>query len=86
KDPEIIVRERGWELLSDPEEIARAVQAVYAAEGRSFQEARAAAAQGNARRLGALSAYLVGKVLAATGGRADPRIAGQQVGGLISSQ
>jgi aspartyl-tRNA(Asn)/glutamyl-tRNA(Gln) amidotransferase subunit B len=85
KDPEIIVRERGWDLLSDPAEIARAVEAVYAAEGRSFEEARAAAAQGNARRLGTLSAYLVGKVLAATGGRADPRIAGQQVSGLISS-
>jgi aspartyl-tRNA(Asn)/glutamyl-tRNA(Gln) amidotransferase subunit B len=84
KDPELIVRERGWDLLSDPAEIAKAVQAVYAAEARSFGEARDAAAQGNARRLGALSAYLVGKVLAATGGRADPRIAGRQIEGLIS--
>jgi aspartyl-tRNA(Asn)/glutamyl-tRNA(Gln) amidotransferase subunit B len=85
KDPETIIRERGWELLSDPAEIAKAVRAVYTAEALSFGEARAAAAQGNARRLGALSAYLVGKVLAATNGRADPRIAGQQIAGLISA-
>jgi aspartyl-tRNA(Asn)/glutamyl-tRNA(Gln) amidotransferase subunit B len=83
KDPEAIVRERGWELLSDPAKITEAVRTVYAAEGRSFAEARAALAQGNAKRLGALSAYLVGKVLALTGGRADPRIAGQQIQGLI---
>jgi aspartyl-tRNA(Asn)/glutamyl-tRNA(Gln) amidotransferase subunit B len=85
KDPETIVRERGWELLSDPVQIAEAVQAVRAAEGKTLAEAREAAAGGNGKRRLTLAAYLVGKVLEKTGGRADPGIAGAQIAALIDS-
>jgi aspartyl-tRNA(Asn)/glutamyl-tRNA(Gln) amidotransferase subunit B len=81
KEPEAIIRERGWERLADPEQIARAVQAVYDAEGAVFADAGTA---GNPKRRRTLAAYLVGKVLERTGGRADPRIAGEQVEALIA--
>jgi aspartyl-tRNA(Asn)/glutamyl-tRNA(Gln) amidotransferase subunit B len=85
KDPRAIVRERDWELLSDPAQIAEAVKAVEALEGEALAEARKAGAGGNSRRRGTLAAYLVGKVLEKTGGRADPRIAGAQIAALIDS-
>ena len=54
-------------------------------EAASLAEARKAAAAGNARRTGALASYLVGKVLSATGGRADPKIVGTQVAQLLQN-
>jgi aspartyl-tRNA(Asn)/glutamyl-tRNA(Gln) amidotransferase subunit B len=86
KDPRTIVRERGWEILSDPAQIAEAVKAVESAERGALEEAREARAGGNAKRRGTLAAYLVGKVLEKTGGRADPKIAGAQIAALIDSQ
>jgi aspartyl-tRNA(Asn)/glutamyl-tRNA(Gln) amidotransferase subunit B len=86
KDPQAIVRERDWEILSDPAKIAEAVRAVEAAEGGALAEAREAGAGGNAKRANTLTAYLVGKVLAATGGRADPKIAGAQIAALIGAK
>ncbi|GHV93783.1 aspartyl/glutamyl-tRNA(Asn/Gln) amidotransferase subunit B [Spirochaetia bacterium] len=83
KDPEAIIKERGWELISDPAKIAEAVQKVAAAEAATLAQARAALAEGNDKRRQTLSAFLVGKVLAATGGRADPKIAGSQIESLI---
>jgi aspartyl-tRNA(Asn)/glutamyl-tRNA(Gln) amidotransferase subunit B len=83
RDPEIIIREQGWELLSDHTAIAQAVQGVYAAEETVFADIRAARSGGNAKRGQTLTAYLVGKVLSATGGRADPQIARAQVEELI---
>jgi aspartyl-tRNA(Asn)/glutamyl-tRNA(Gln) amidotransferase subunit B len=85
KDPETIVRERGWEILADPAKIAEAVGAVQSAEGDALAEAREAAAGGNGKRRLTLAAYLVGKVLEKTGGRADPKIAGAQIAALIDS-
>ncbi|MDR3148244.1 MAG: Asp-tRNA(Asn)/Glu-tRNA(Gln) amidotransferase subunit GatB [Treponema sp.] len=85
RDPETIVRDRGWELLSDPAQIAEAVKAVEALEAKVLAEARQAAAGGNGKRRGTLAAFLVGKVLEKTGGRADPRIAGAQIAALIDS-
>jgi aspartyl-tRNA(Asn)/glutamyl-tRNA(Gln) amidotransferase subunit B len=88
RDPELIIRERGWEQLSDPAEIAQVVRTVWEAEAAVFAEIRAAnAADGevSARRQNTLRAYLVGKVLAATGGRADPKIAGAQIEAAIRS-
>ena len=79
RDPAAIIRERGWEQLSDPERIAEAVKAVSESEAASLEEARKAAATGNAKRERSLAAYLVGKVLSSTGGRADPKIVGAQV-------
>jgi aspartyl-tRNA(Asn)/glutamyl-tRNA(Gln) amidotransferase subunit B len=81
RDPEEIVRDRGWERLSDPAQIARVVQAVHQAEALVFAEIRAA----NPKRRRTLTAYLVGKVLERTGGRADPGIAGLQIEALIKT-
>jgi aspartyl-tRNA(Asn)/glutamyl-tRNA(Gln) amidotransferase subunit B len=83
RDPEEIVREKGWELLKDPEKIAGAVKAVRAAEEAIFAEA---AALDNPKRRQTLTAFLVGKVLAATGGRADPGIAREQIEALIRGE
>jgi aspartyl-tRNA(Asn)/glutamyl-tRNA(Gln) amidotransferase subunit B len=84
RDPEVILRERGWEQLSDPARIAQAADAVYAAEPDLFAEARSALAGANPKRGRSLRAYLVGKVLERTGGRADPQIAGQRIEELIA--
>jgi aspartyl-tRNA(Asn)/glutamyl-tRNA(Gln) amidotransferase subunit B len=78
-DPEVIAKERGWELISDPAKIAEAVKAVAETETATLTEARTA----DGRRRQTLTAYLVGKVLSATGGRADPKIAAKQVEELI---
>jgi aspartyl-tRNA(Asn)/glutamyl-tRNA(Gln) amidotransferase subunit B len=83
RDPTDIVRERGWEQFSDPARIALVVRAVSESEAASLEEARKAAAAGNAKRAAALSSYLVGKALAATDGRANPKIVGAQVAQLM---
>jgi aspartyl-tRNA(Asn)/glutamyl-tRNA(Gln) amidotransferase subunit B len=83
RDPEEIVREQGWELLKDPGTIAEAVKTVRAAEEKIFAEAAAA---GNPKRRRTLTAFLVGKVLAATGGRADPGIVREQIEVLITEE
>ncbi|MDR3276398.1 MAG: Asp-tRNA(Asn)/Glu-tRNA(Gln) amidotransferase subunit GatB [Treponema sp.] len=69
-----------------------AVEELRAAEQATVKELRTAAAKSSAKgsatgsakssakRAAALRAYLVGKVLAATGGRADPKIAGELIG------
>ncbi|MDR2110879.1 MAG: Asp-tRNA(Asn)/Glu-tRNA(Gln) amidotransferase subunit GatB [Spirochaetaceae bacterium] len=83
KDPEIIIRERKWEQIRDPERIAEAVRAVLAGEQSTVEGIRAARAEGSQKRANTLTAYLLGKVLERTGGRADPRIAGAQIAELI---
>jgi aspartyl-tRNA(Asn)/glutamyl-tRNA(Gln) amidotransferase subunit B len=83
RDPELIIRERGWELISDPAHIARVVKEVFAAEESAVAELRSLPAGGSEKRRRTLAAFLVGKVLAATGGRADPRIAGLEVDKLL---
>jgi aspartyl-tRNA(Asn)/glutamyl-tRNA(Gln) amidotransferase subunit B len=84
KDPENLIRERGWARIADPEKIARSVDQVYAEEAAVFGEVRSAHHAGNAKRANTLTAYLVGKVLAATGGRADPGIVRSQVEARIA--
>jgi aspartyl-tRNA(Asn)/glutamyl-tRNA(Gln) amidotransferase subunit B len=83
KDPELLIRERGWEQLTDPAKIAEAVNAVYADEGEVFAEINRTGEKDKRRRT--LTAYLVGKVLEKTGGRADPKIVGTQVEALIGT-
>jgi aspartyl-tRNA(Asn)/glutamyl-tRNA(Gln) amidotransferase subunit B len=83
RDPEVIIKEKDLEQLTDPEKIAESVRAVHAEEAATFAEIRSAAQAGNAKRQRSLTAYLVGKVLAKTGGRAEPRIVGEQVEALI---
>jgi aspartyl-tRNA(Asn)/glutamyl-tRNA(Gln) amidotransferase subunit B len=84
RDPEAIIRERGWESLSDSGEIGKAAEAVYAAEQKVFDEVRESIASGTEKRRRSLSAYLTGKVIAATGGRADPKIAAEKIEELIA--
>jgi aspartyl-tRNA(Asn)/glutamyl-tRNA(Gln) amidotransferase subunit B len=79
KGPAAIVAERGWEQISDPAAIAEAVGKVWEAEAATVSDAASALAGGNQKKLKALTAYLVGKTLAVTGGRASPDIAGQLV-------
>ncbi|MDR1930736.1 MAG: Asp-tRNA(Asn)/Glu-tRNA(Gln) amidotransferase subunit GatB [Treponema sp.] len=86
RDPEAIVRANNWEQLTDPEQIARAARGVFAAEEKTADELRLIAGDSaKEKRRRTLTAYLVGKVLAATGGRADPKIAGEQVEALLKA-
>jgi aspartyl-tRNA(Asn)/glutamyl-tRNA(Gln) amidotransferase subunit B len=84
RDPEVIITERGWEQLTDPAQIAAAVRSVETAEGATIADLKAAIAGGNRKRQQTLTAYLVGKVLAATGGRADPKIVSRQIEEIIT--
>ena len=77
KDPEDIISEHGWEQLTDPAAIANAVDGTLAAEAATAAELREAKAAGNEKRIKTLTSYLAGKVIAATGGRADPSIVGK---------
>jgi aspartyl-tRNA(Asn)/glutamyl-tRNA(Gln) amidotransferase subunit B len=83
KDPGTIIKERGWEQITDKAEIGRFAQNVYNNEKASFEEIKTMKAAGNVRRVKAISAYLVGKVIAASGGRADPKLAGEAVAQLM---
>jgi aspartyl-tRNA(Asn)/glutamyl-tRNA(Gln) amidotransferase subunit B len=78
-DPQTLVSQRGWLLIRDPQEIAKVLSGVKAAEAAAFAEFAAVKAAGNAKRAATLRAYLVGKVLAATQGRADPEAVGKQI-------
>jgi aspartyl-tRNA(Asn)/glutamyl-tRNA(Gln) amidotransferase subunit B len=82
RDPEAVIREKGWELITDPAVIEDVVKKVYAAETAAFADA---AAVDNPKRKATLTAFLVGKVLAATSGRADPKIAGKQIEVIIEA-
>ena len=79
RDPSDIIREKGWELVSDPAKIAEAVRAVAAAEAETAAQAKAA----DGKRRQTLTAYLVGRVIAATGGRADPAAVKAQIEELL---
>ncbi|MDR1301267.1 MAG: Asp-tRNA(Asn)/Glu-tRNA(Gln) amidotransferase subunit GatB [Treponema sp.] len=85
REPEALIREAGWEQLSDPVQIGKVVEAVYSAEAAVFVQARAARAEGNQKRQRSLTAYLVGRVLEQTDGRADPKIVGAQIELLIQT-
>ena len=80
KDPSLIVKERGWEIITDSEKIAEFVKITFKQEEAAVAQLRQAAIDEKRRRT--LTAYLTGKVLAATGGRADPKIAA----GLIDAE
>ncbi len=71
-EPEAILEERGWGLVTDPAAIAAAIDRALAAEPGALSDAVAALARGDAGKAASLAGYLVGKALAASGGRADP--------------
>ncbi|MDR2471682.1 MAG: Asp-tRNA(Asn)/Glu-tRNA(Gln) amidotransferase subunit GatB [Treponema sp.] len=83
RDPQEIVKTKGWEQLTDPAAIASAAKTVLAAEAGAVAELRALGADAAEKRRRTLTAYLVGKVIAATEGRADPKIAGAAVAALL---
>ncbi|MDR2782968.1 MAG: Asp-tRNA(Asn)/Glu-tRNA(Gln) amidotransferase subunit GatB [Treponema sp.] len=85
RDPAVIIREKGWEQITDPAEIAEVVALVEQEEAATIAEAREAAATKNQKRQRTLAAFLVGKVLEKTRGRADPRIAGEQIAAIIGA-
>ncbi|MDR1909758.1 MAG: Asp-tRNA(Asn)/Glu-tRNA(Gln) amidotransferase subunit GatB [Spirochaetaceae bacterium] len=86
REPEAIVAERGWQPIDDSASIGAAAAAVYAAEQPVFVQVRESIARGPGaeKRRRTLTAYLTGKVLAATGGRADPRMAAEKIEELIA--
>ncbi|GHV19332.1 aspartyl/glutamyl-tRNA(Asn/Gln) amidotransferase subunit B [Spirochaetia bacterium] len=83
KEPEAIIAERGWQQLTDPAKIAVFVQQTAAAEEKTLADLRAALAEDNKKKAASLSAYLAGKVLAATGGTASPEIVNKQIQELV---
>ncbi len=66
KDPEAIIAERGWEQIADPDAIGKIVDGVLAQQAPAVAQIRS----GDNRPRG----YLVGQVMRATSGRADPRL------------
>lgn len=65
KDPDQIIKEKGLEQLNDPGALAKAVDQVLAANPKAVGEVKA----GDAKPMG----FLVGQIMKATGGRADPK-------------
>lgn len=76
-EPEAIVKDRGWELISDEALIRKAVDQACDAEAEAFT----AAVKGEAK----LVSYLVGKTIAASGGRAEPNLVRRLVTEKIAS-
>jgi aspartyl-tRNA(Asn)/glutamyl-tRNA(Gln) amidotransferase subunit B len=64
KDPSQIISERGWEQISDPEELGRIVANVLEENQSAVEQIRS----GDAKPKG----FLVGQIMKATNGRADP--------------
>ncbi len=65
-DPRQIIAERGWEQITDPAAIGKIVDAVLTEQHEAVAQIRS----GDSRPHG----YLVGQVMRATSGRADPRL------------
>jgi aspartyl-tRNA(Asn)/glutamyl-tRNA(Gln) amidotransferase subunit B len=81
RDPGDIIKERGWAQISDPARIREVVEGVFHAEEAAFQEIRVTE---NKKRASTLQSFLVGKVLAATGGRANPEVAAAEIARKIA--
>jgi len=64
KDPEIIISEKGWEQITDRKELSRIVEKVI----RENPEPAAAIAGGDEKPIG----FLIGLIMKATSGRAEP--------------
>jgi aspartyl-tRNA(Asn)/glutamyl-tRNA(Gln) amidotransferase subunit B len=92
-EPADVVSARGWELVVDPERIAGAVDAAFAAEASAVTDAVAAMMRGDQGKARSLGSFLVGKAIAASGGKAEPgmikavvdrRLAERQLAGVSS--
>jgi aspartyl-tRNA(Asn)/glutamyl-tRNA(Gln) amidotransferase subunit B len=83
KDPKAIVQAHNWEQITDPAAIAATARKIIAQEETTVNELQNLESE-NKKRRKTLFAYLVGKVIAATEGRADPGIAGEQIERLLA--
>ncbi|MFW5782960.1 MAG: Asp-tRNA(Asn)/Glu-tRNA(Gln) amidotransferase subunit GatB, partial [Spirochaetota bacterium] len=72
KDPAAIIAERGWEQITDPEAIGKIVDGVLAEHHQAVEQIRG----GDTKPHG----YLVGQVMRATSGRADPKLVQRVLG------
>ncbi|HOJ98608.1 MAG TPA: Asp-tRNA(Asn)/Glu-tRNA(Gln) amidotransferase subunit GatB [Termitinemataceae bacterium] len=79
RDPLEIIQEKGWERIKDRSRIRSYVEQVFTQEGTTVQDARDAQRAENRKRYETLVAYLVGKVLAASGGRCDGTLTKEEV-------
>ncbi|GAB1431451.1 Asp-tRNA(Asn)/Glu-tRNA(Gln) amidotransferase subunit GatB [Spirochaetota bacterium] len=73
-EPEAILKERGWGIITDPAAISHAVEEAFKSEALALADVLGAMLRGDAAKTKALNAYLVGKAIAASGGRADPKL------------
>ena len=77
-DPERIIADRGWEQISDPAEIGRMVDEILTRHPQAVEQIR----QGDARPRG----FLVGQVMQASSGRADPELVQRLLGERLAVQ
>jgi aspartyl-tRNA(Asn)/glutamyl-tRNA(Gln) amidotransferase subunit B len=66
KDPLVIIREKGWEQITDPAVLGQAIEGIMAANPAAVASIRA----GDGRP----TTFLVGEIMKATSGRADPAL------------
>ena len=78
KDPDVIVAERGWELISDRATIAGFVEQVLADNENAVEQVRS----GDSRPFG----FLVGQVMKVSGGRAEPQAVNELIRSMLSVQ
>jgi aspartyl-tRNA(Asn)/glutamyl-tRNA(Gln) amidotransferase subunit B len=76
-DPEAVVKAEGWETLADPAALKPYLDELFAREAAVV----AAVRSGDAKK----TEYLIGRLLAATGGRADPALARRLVAERIAA-
>lgn len=85
REPAVIVAEHGWEMVVDPEKISAAVEKTFADDAASVADAVVAMDHSNISRIKALSAFLVGKAIAASGGKAEPSLVRAEVDRRLTS-
>ncbi|NNM68154.1 MAG: Asp-tRNA(Asn)/Glu-tRNA(Gln) amidotransferase GatCAB subunit B, partial [Spirochaetales bacterium] len=76
KDPEEIIREKGWEAITSESQLEPIVDRVFAEQAAVVAAVRA----GDQRQKG----FLVGQVMQATGGRATPTLVNQLLSKKLS--
>ena len=84
-EPAAIVAARGWELVVDPAKIAAAIDKAFVDEASTVADAVATLSQGNEGRTRSLSAFLAGKAIAASGGKAEPSLVRAAVDARLKS-
>ena len=78
KDPEAIIEEQGWKQMTDPAELNPLVDQVLAEQAQAVEQIRG----GDSRPMG----FLVGQIMKATSGRAEPRLVQELLSQRLSVQ